>query len=313
MSKYAYCVTGFARPVKVRQCIESILRLDANAPILLFIDRATESAPEITDANKILISKCNEWKLAGDILDFRVSDINLVTKRACYEALDWSLGQFEFVVLIEDDLRLTSDPRKYLENSILIMEDDPTIGMACLYASRNHLARYESEVRVTRWPEMWGNLISRNQFFEISTYVSELHSRQIQNAVQKYSNETAVGYLSRIFHKRFKETWEFKYTNARASKYAWDTEWQLGLWALDKFALAPQVSLVEDTGVDISSVSPFKVDTATSICNYPVYLSRQDLRLCRSCETRREHQNQTIPEILLRLPILGKYIKEGLL
>ena len=306
-------MTGFARPAKVRECIESIIRLDANAPILLFVDRANESSTEIATENKKLISKCGEWKLAGDILDFKVSDTNLVTKRACYAALDWSLEQFEFVVLIEDDLLLTLNPREYLENSINLMEGDSAIGMACLYASRNHLARFESEVRVTRWPEMWGNLISRNRFSEISTYVSKLQSQQIRNAVHKYTNENLMGYLSRIFHKRFQEAWEFKYTKARASKYAWDTEWQLGLWSLGKVALAPQVSLVEDTGVDISSVSPLKVDTATLACNFSVFLTRQDLRLCRSCETRREHQNHTIPEILFRLPILGKFIREGLL
>jgi hypothetical protein len=313
MTKYAYCVTGFARPAKVRACIESILRLDINAPILLFVDRATESSTEITSENIKLISKCHEWKLAGEILDFKVSDTNLVTKRACYEALDWSLGQFEFIVLIEDDLLLTSNPREYLEKSIILMGGNPSIGMACLYSSRNHLGKFESGVRATNWPEMWGNLISRNQFFEISTQVSNLYPHEIRNVVQKYTNKNLMGFLSRIFYKRFQKTWEFKYTKARASKYAWDTEWQLGLWALGKFALAPQVSLVEDTGVDISSVSPLKVDTATLTCNLSVVSNRQGLRICRSCETRREHQNHTIPEFLPKLPILGKFIREGLL
>jgi len=287
--------------------------MDPHAPILLFVDRATDGSPEILAANNKLISSCSEWKTAGIILEFKVSDSNLVTKNTCYTALEWSFTQFDFVVLIEDDLKLISDPCEYLNESMLLMGKDSTIGMACLYSSRNHLVQNSSGVRITKWPEMWGNLISRSQFREISTHTSMLDEERTRIAVERFSSDSCLGILSRIFHKRFQKTWKFKYAKALTSKFAWDTEWQLGLWSLGKYALAPQESLVADTGVDMSSVSPLKGDTSTLKCNFQFFTSRQGLPLCRSCETRREHQNHTIPERFLELPFLGHFIKEGLL
>jgi hypothetical protein len=287
--------------------------MDPLAPILLFVDRATNAAPEILAANRELISICKEWKKKGIILDFQVPDTNLVTKNACYAALEWSLKQFEFVVLIEDDLILIANPCEYLSKSKLLMENDSSIGMACLYSSRNHTTQNSAGVRLTKWPEMWGNLVSRSQYLEISTYTSKLDERHTGIVVEKFSNSLCLGILTRIFKKRFQKTWEFKYNRAMASKFAWDTEWQLGLWSLGKYALAPQESLVADTGVDISSVSPLKGDATSVKCKFQFLTSRQGLPLCRSCETRREHQNHTIPEKFLELPYLGELIKEGLL
>lgn len=313
MGKYAYCVTGFARPTKVRECIESIIRVDPLAPILLFVDRATDASPEILAANSELISICKEWKAAEIILDFKVPDTNLITKNACYSALEWSLKLFEFVILIEDDLILIANPCDYLSKSMLLMENNPSIGMACLYSSRNHLSQNSAGVRLTKWPEMWGNLISRSQYLEISAHTSILDKRRTRIAVEKFSNNMCLGILTRFFKKRFQKTWEFKYNRAIASKFAWDTEWQLGLWSLDKYALAPLDSLVADTGVDMSSVSPLKGDATSVKCKFQFLTSHQGLPLCRSCETRREHQNHTIPEKFLELPYLGKLIREGLL
>lgn len=313
MGRYAYCVTGFARPTKVRKCIESINRMDPLTPILLFVDRATDATADILCANQNLIGSCNKWKTEGIILDFKISAKNLRTKNACYSALEWSLNQFEFVVLIEDDLILISSPCDYLTKSTMLMEKDASIGMACLYSSRNHLIQSISGVRITKWPEMWGNLISRNQFKEISTYTLNFDRRSTQIVVDKFSNNSCVGILTRVFKKRFRKTWEFKFNKAIASEFAWDTEWQLGLWSLGKYALAPQKSLVADTGVDTSSVSPLKGDSTTLNCGFQSFTSRLGLPMCKSCETRREHQNHTIPEKFFELPYLGPLIKEGLL
>ena len=314
MSRYAYCITGFARPVKVKECIDSINKFDKSAPILLFVDRADASNdPEIVTANRELILNCEKWKKMHLIQDFRIAHTNLITKRTCYAALQWGMEYFEYVVLIEDDLRLISNPSFFLEAAIDQMNKNSSIGMACLYASRNHRFPGKSKFRATKWPEMWGNLISKTQFTEISRKIPELEQAHIRNILNTFSKFSLTWSLSKLFQDRFQNTWEFKYTKAIRSAFAWDTEWQLGLWALDKYALTPWVSLVEDTGVDFSSVSPSKGVARSLDCKFEYFLRRQNLVVCKTCETRREHQNFTLPSIFFDLPILAKMIREGLL
>jgi hypothetical protein len=313
MPNYAYCVLAFARPAKVLNCVNSIRSNDPRTPILLFVDFAVDCSLEVLNRNRELVQLCATWKSEGLIDDFMVANENLVTKNACYTSLQWGLKEFDYIALIEDDLIMNINSQEYIQSAIIKMEGDSKIGMACLYTSRNHSFIKKETTRLTLWPEMWGSLIGRRQFNEIFGFISKSTSEHVDKAVHHFSIHFLKSNLSKFFQSRFRSTWMFKYTKARNSLYAWDTEWQFALWALKLYSIAPLISLVRDTGTDFTSVSPNKKDTESFECRKYLPIEHNGNILCRTCERRREHQNNCLPSKLLSTPVLGKLVREGVL
>ena len=312
MPTYGICVLSFARPVKVLNCIMSIRRYNPSISIITYTDLAVNESPQIRKANQELISLLSQWKQEGLIQDFMVADTHLAPKRACYRALEWSLAKFDYVILIEDDLEIILDPNHFIQQSIMAMEKHDIIGMACLYTSRNHSTLKDESFRITNWPEMWGSIIGKCQFEQISK-ASRREKINVSDVVNSFSRSKLKSISTQLFRARFAQTWTYKYQRARNSISAWDTEWQCALWALGKVSIVPNLTLVADTGTDFTSVSPLKKNTQTLECDKLRRENHENFVMCRSCESRREHQNHVLPQRILATPILGRMLKEGII
>lgn len=315
MSAYAYLILSFARPEKLISCIRSIKSNDPTIPIYLCVDICDDVHSPFFNANQELITLGKNLVLMGEIAAFTLTPSNLRTKAAANFALDWVFKFNENVVFMEDDLNLEIDPHSFILNALECM-DNPLIGMSTLYtrSTHNQIAISESiNFRLTRWPIMWGFILSKSNYEKIARSLSGWSDREYIDLATSYIDNSSSSKLARLFRNRFISSWVFKYRNAHRSDTAWDTEWQSGLWKLNLLTLVPIHSFMRDTGVDESSVSQNKASEDTVFCPGDWEIQLSNHFICNRCERVREHENKTIPHILSKVPFLGRCIHSGLL
>ena len=147
---------------------------------------------------------------------------------------------------------------------------------------------------------MWGIIRNEKNYLEMRNFWGAFSYEEIPTVINRFYRHSLQSRLVKIFGKRFQETWNFKYKKAAGSETAWDTQWQFGLWAQDRFAISPLVTLIADTGVDYSSVSPGKQAIELSICDGRFVEISSSLVFCAKCEKSREIENRVLPKYLSR-------------
>lgn len=315
MSAYAYLILSFARPEKLMSCIRSIKIHDPTIPIFLCVDICDDVHSPFYKANQELIALGKNLVQLGEIAAFTYTPSNLRTKAAANFALNWAFKFHENVVFMEDDLKIEINPHSFILNAIVEMAN-PQIGMSTLYTRSSHRQNafgQSLDFRLTRWPIMWGFILSKNKYEKIAESLSGWSDREYLDLAIDYVDNSSSSKLTKLFRNRFISSWGFKYRNAHRSDTAWDTEWQSGLWKLNLFAVVPIHSFLRDTGVDESSVSQNKSFWETVFCPGDWGNSFSNHFICNRCERVREHENKTIPYFFSKVPFLGRCIHSGLL
>jgi hypothetical protein len=315
VSTYVYLILSFARPEKLISCIRSINLNDPSIPIYLCVDICEDEHSPFYDANQKLITLGENLVLTGGLAGFTFTPSNLKTKAAANFALKWAFKFSENVVFMEDDLNLEIDPHSFILDAIDRMAN-PMIGMSTLYTRSSHkqiAAGQSIDFRLTRWPIMWGFILSKNNYVKITKNLSGWSDSDYFDLAKNYIDNSSSSKLTKLFRNRFTSSWVFKYRNAHKSKTAWDTEWQSGLWKLNLLTLVPIHSFLRDTGVDESSVSQNKSSWDAVFCPGDWEIPMSNHFICNRCERVREHENRTIPHFLTKVPFLGRCIDLGLL
>ena len=303
MNDYVYCILGFARPEKMNDCVVSINKFDPGARIYVCIDICTDQTSDFLNDNQRLINLASDLKSQHLIIDYRVTQSNLKTKAAANFALEWVFGIAKNVVLLEDDLILISQPSNYINSVLSLMDSRRDCAMATLFSAKRHsveLFQSSPQLRLTRWPIMWGIILTKTHYSQMRLFLDSFPISGVPDVVNRFSKRFLNSWIARIFRKRFVRTWTFKFNKAFASEIAWDTQWHFGLWAKDFFALSPAISILHDTGVDYSSVSPGKQTVVQSDCLSQWVYVVDNLGFCRGCEKIRELDNRVLPPILSR-------------
>lgn len=301
MNDYVYCILGFARPDKLSDCIDSINKFDPGAKIFVCIDICTDSSTMYFNDNRRLIELASDLKSQQLIFDYRITPSNLKTKAAVNFALEWVFELSKHVVLLEDDLILISQPSTYITSALALMNSRGDCVMATLFSSKMHRVPFSytsPQFRLTRWPIMWGIILTEANYAQMCRFFDSFPMNDLPEVVDQFSKKCLNSWLVRVFRKRFVNTWTFKFNRAFASETAWDTQWHFGLWANDFFALSPAISIVQDTGVDYSSVSPGKQIVVQSDCVGEWTYIVDNVGFCRGCEKIREIENRVLPRIL---------------
>jgi len=313
--EYAYLILSFARPTKLISCIRSIRLNDPYVPIYICVDICDDQSSPFFIPNQELVALTKKLFQMGEISGFKITSYNLKTKAAANFALKWVFELSDYVVFIEDDLILERSPRSFIRDAIKVMAN-PTIGISTLYSRSTHVKRFGSsniDFRLTRWPIMWGFILSKMNYERISKDLRGWSNNDFYDLANGYIKNSTSSILTKLFRNRFTSSWVFKFKNAHQSKTAWDTEWQSGLWRLNLLAVVPSQSFLIDTGTDESSVSQNKPSGISIPCPGDWEISVSNYFICNRCERRREHENSTIPKILTKVPFLGKRIKDGLI
>ena len=207
---------------------------------------------------------------------------------------------------------IIEDPKAFIRSSLTLFGVDRNIGMAVLFANFNH-DQPSNGAQITNWPIMWGVLLNSRNYSYISNFIGVTSEGDVEEIVSRFSKTELRGTLQSIFYRRFIKTWVFKYSRALESRTAWDTQWQFALWGLQLRTLVPRRSLVGDLGIDEFSVSATRKKKEPSFCQSLIRSSVETCFYCRACESYREVQNFSLPEILRRNQVLNFLLLRGLL
>jgi len=295
---YLYCILGFARADYLKQLVGQIRNIEPERRILIFIDGDPGFNPRITRAN----SEARETAavLGADplttILEFPKS--NLGTKAALRHLLSEAFKICKNVVYIEDDLRLTENPSQFLQNVFKQLETHDDIAFGNLYTRYDHnLEKKGNYIRLSRWPELWGLIITEDKFRALwtSDVQSKASLKLILNAWRMKNFDSILG---KITNKYFLKNWVFKFMRAAQSPFAWDTYLHQQLWVTDSRVALPTHSFVEDRGTDWSSISQSKISVLVVRClKEHTYLSPEDSASfeCSWCEYSSYLKNLNVP------------------
>jgi hypothetical protein len=284
----SWVVLVYARPHKLVDCINSIRTFDPNGQIMVFVDKLNSGDERLQDLQNEVVDLCDSLLFSGKITHWKMSEINLGTKRAFWELLKWGFNFSENLIYFEDDLVLTESPEKFIINSLEVMNSSENYSLACLFARSHHSISPDQLMRKSNWPELWGVLITKREFGILEMAKSSLTQEDIIHAVETFADNELNGVLTRLLKKRFRSIWEYKYAKSVSNRYAWDTELQLILWKLQKSVLLPLRTYVTDTGVDETSISKGKLESEIQEC-YSKISNFSDI--CLRCERLRESSN----------------------
>ena len=313
MNEVTFVILAYSRPSRLIGVIDSIHKFIDQPKILVYIDKAKANAPssEIT-AQVEVISVCKDSKGRGLIQDYKLSAANQGTKVSYFECFDWGFTESDNVLLLEDDMIIIEDPKAFIGSSLTLFGVDRSIGMAVLFANFNH-NQPSNSAQITNWPIMWGVLLNSRSYSFIKNFIGMTSEGDVEEIVSRFSKTELRGTLQSIFYRRFIKTWVFKYSRALESRTAWDTQWQFALWGLQLKTLVPSRSLVGDLGVDEYSVSTTRKKMEPAVCASLIRHLVAPYYYCRACESYREVQNFSLPEILRRNLVLNYLLLRGLL
>jgi len=286
-SKIGFSVLAFARPEGLLSCIQSIKRLAPSIPIVVSIDRFLGDDKYLAIKNLETVEVASNLLKSGEITGLFVSDSNLKTKAAWFWSMKNSFNYFEHSIYFEDDLRVVSRPDDYLEKYLSAMANSNQAFIATLYSSRIHTkGDWTSDISV--WPELWGPILSEEIFLNFQNFCETPHSEDsIKDSIERWSVRN-LSPFGKVFRAKFHRFWTWKFQKAFLSNTAWDTSLHYFIWNQDIPVMIPKGELVQDTGVDITSVSKVKVVKEVRNCKYPLGLSLSKQRECLYCKIRRE-------------------------
>jgi len=255
---YVYCILGFARPDYLSDLVSQIRSYDPTRNIIILVDADPGSNPEISKANdsaQRMALLLSEEKLVR-VIEKPV--INLGTREALRLLLDEGFLIAPNIVYIEDDLRLTRNPTAFIHRVLCLLHSSDKLAFGTLYSRYTHsLSDGKDHIRISRWPELWGLVMSKRGYQEMQTQ-SKNSDLAVHSWLAKWYRDNYGRFLAVISRRVFLRTWVSKFERASGSRYAWDTVLHKITWFNDSLAALPEVSLLEDRGVDWTSISQSK-------------------------------------------------------
>jgi hypothetical protein len=269
----------FMRPKYLLQRVREIQNYLPNSPITVLVDKYDGSISEKLILNNLVRIEATKLQLQGNISQVILKDENIGVKKAFSELSFAVLSNKEFFLYIEDDLKLVSDPTKYLDQCVEKLKYDNSVAMACLYDSTYHLfrpRRNKSSLRNSYFPKMWGVLLGRNLLQNPHEESPEVKTA-VKNVMSKFEFQS-LGLANSL-----SSIWESKMNRALMSTSAWDTELQLRLWSRNSVCITPDRNFVRDLGTDETSVS--KKRFVLPYPHFPRFQKNSGYLFCSRCES----------------------------
>jgi hypothetical protein len=286
-SRIGFSVLAFARPEGLLSCVQSIREYAPSIPIVVSIDRFLGDDKYLALKNHETVEVASRLLEGGEIAGFFYSDSSLKTKAAWFWSMKNSFTYFDHSIYFEDDLRLVSTPINYLENYLSATEHGHQAFVATLFSTRIH-TKGDRTSDFSVWPELWGTILSEKIFLDFQNFCNATHSEDsIRESLARWGGSN-LSPLGKAFKAKFFRFWAWKFQKAFLSTTAWDTLLHYFIWNQGIPIMIPRSELIQDTGVDFTSVSKVKIVKEVRNCRYPFRISLSKKRECCGCKMRKE-------------------------
>ena len=230
-------VCGFNRPDLLAECL-SRLTLSGRR-IYVSLDGPRSAAPEDQQLVAACVRVTEHFIARNPGSRGRYSPTNLGTRRSIEAAISWTFEQEDTLIVVEDDIHVSSDFLDFVDELLLEYKDRPDIGSvggSCL-PPRSALTLPDHRARLSDYTCSWGWATWRDRWI--------LHQRQLGSRTGFRDvnwPESVSSYGQRTYWKTL--AWLCRI----GALDTWDYEWQLSHWILNWKTVVPNGNLVTNVG-----------------------------------------------------------------
>ena len=221
-------LVSYARKDNILNLVDQFFKI-SDSTLYIHIDKAKSS--KIGEIQSELKNSLFKHENRNRIMILETTN-NLGVKRAVISALDWFFESEDFGVIIEDDLKLTTDFYEFVDMNKQLLYDDESIlmlsGNKLFNDNQNYFATF------TNYPQIWGWATTRKNWLMLKKAYAEVDF-----------------YKKSKIRFRVKQFWKIGSWRVKCGKLdTWDIPIARYMLMENKYCLLPNENLVENIGDD---------------------------------------------------------------
>ena len=251
-------IVGYNRADLILELINQVVAL--NRSTYIWIDGAKSKNDFAAIETQKVIREHVENIRTVDI-NLQVNPNNLGCGKSLPLAVDWVLSKHSRIIVLEDDIRFTSEFFNYMDWALEKFEANQEIfhinGWTPLSGSDTEILRFYKSRQVFGWG--WATWVNRwkKKDLQLKSYAKEVPIRSLPTLLNYRLNTT------------FERHWKTKMERCLEGLDAWDYQWQYSIWLNGGKSISPTSSFTFNIGFD---------DRATHTKTPPANLKRQLLK-----------------------------------
>jgi len=238
----AVLIMAYSRADMVKELLESI---PSNRKVYIFLDGPTSSNKEsITETRLVIEDYIGLPENAEKEISFRFKDRNLGPKLAFIEAISWAFLTSEYLIILEEDVRFSSQFFPYMDWCLERFKDNQRIGQINGFSPVN-IPLLKNYLFETQNSYCWGWGTWRDRWNDNDVDIAyKLDSVNQTNSLSTI--KIGEGYLS---------LWHDRIMRVRLGFDTWDFQWNLSMLGRGSYAISPSFSLVTNIGINAEATN----------------------------------------------------------
>ncbi|HPD64809.1 MAG TPA: glycosyltransferase [Bacteroidia bacterium] len=261
------CLFVYNRPEHTLKTLNSLknARLAKDSRLFIFADGpkhglSIEQILNIEKVRKIIRSEI--WCRSVEIIE---SEKNKGLSKSIISGVEYVISRYGKVIVLEDDLILSAGFLEYMNEALLLYENEEKVMHIAGFIPR--LKGDFGETFFYPVPTCWGWATWKRAWEHFNPSAAELLPKVLEKGKYRFDINRSVNYV-RMLKKNMKG-----YVNS------WFIRWYASIYLMDGLCLHPGKSLVANTGIDRSGVNSYRSDAFDTDLADSVKLEKIELKI----------------------------------
>jgi hypothetical protein len=239
LSSNPLLIVGYNRADLIIELVEQVHEFDR--PIFIWLDGAKSESDSLAIETQMLLTRRLEELESKNII-LKINSFNYGCGKSLPSAVDWVFEKYDRVIVLEDDIRVSSEFFSYMDWALHHFELSKNIyhinGWSPLGGASDKTVRIYQSRQVFGWGwATWRDRWARNDL--------KLQSYKIDSRIR--SLPTLRDYSLNV---TFERHWRAKLARCLNGLDAWDYQWQYSIWKNGGHAISPTHSFTHNIGFD---------------------------------------------------------------
>lgn len=261
------CLFVYNRPEHTLKTLNSLknAQLAKDSRLFIFADGpkhglSIEQILNIEKVRKIIRSEI--WCRSVEIIE---SEKNKGLSKSIISGVEYVISRYGKVIVLEDDLILSAGFLEYMNEALLLYENEEKVMHIAGFIPR--LKGDFGETFFYPVPTCWGWATWKRAWEHFNPSAAELLPKVLEKGKYRFDINRSVNYV-RMLKKNMKG-----YVNS------WFIRWYASIYLMDGLCLHPGKSLVANTGIDRSGVNSYRSDAFDTDLADSVKLEKIELKI----------------------------------
>ncbi|NLJ07989.1 MAG: glycosyltransferase family 2 protein [Sphingobacteriales bacterium] len=264
------CLFVYNRPEHTLKTLNSLknAQLAKDSRLFIFADGpkhglSIEQILNIEKVRKIIRSEI--WCRSVEIIE---SEKNKGLSKSIISGVEYVISRYGKVIVLEDDLILSAGFLEYMNEALLLYENEEKVMHIAGFIPR--LKGDFGETFFYPVPTCWGWATWKRAWEHFNPSAAELLPKVLEKGKYRFDINRSVNYV-RMLKKNMKG-----YVNS------WFIRWYASIYLMDGLCLHPGKSLVANTGIDRSGVNSYRSDAFDTDLADSVKLEKIELKISQN-------------------------------